>query len=282
MNVLTFDIEDWFHILELKETSDISKWDSYESRVENITLKIIDFLEQQNLKATFFILGWIAKKNTSLVKKIYKNGHDIGTHSFYHKLIKDMSVKEFKEDLRDSINILSDIIGDKINFYRAPGFSFNFSQNYVIEALIENNIEYDCSVFPGKRPHGGIPNLDLFKPFKIQFHGQSIKEYPLRNIRFLNKRVCITGGGYFRLFNLRLIESLTKNNDYNMFYFHPRDIDKDQPRIKISNYIRNFKVYCGLNKSLIKFNELLRRNNFLSISNYDKHYDWENAKVIDL
>ena len=143
-----------------------------------------------------------SKENKKLVSRIYNEGHDIGTHSFYHKLIKDMSIIEFKRDFKDSVNSLEDIIGSKVKYYRAPGFSFNFDQKYVIDTMKDNQIEIDSSVFPGKRAHGGIPNINCSKPFYIKYNGHLIKEYPIRNSNILGKQICFTGGGYFRLFNI--------------------------------------------------------------------------------
>lgn len=281
-NILSFDIEDWFHLLEIPETSDSSNWDKFENRVEKNTYEILDFLNRYNIKATFFILGWVAKRNKKLIRSIFENGHDIGSHSYYHKLVKNMSKSEFQTDLKKSVDTISDIIGDNVKYYRAPGFSYNFNQKFFIETLLKNNIQADCSIFFGNRAHGGVNCQTIDEPFFIRSDGMTMKEFPVNGYQFLNHKIFFSGGGYFRLINLFLIEYFAEHNNYNMFYFHPRDFDYSQPRINIKNHFRKFKTYIGLKNSKQKFFKLLSRNKFVSISNYDSHFNWSNAKNFDL
>ena len=281
-NIISFDIEDWFHILELPETSDISVWDNFENRVEKNTNEILSFLSDHNIKATFFILGWVAKRNKGLIRKIFDLGHDIGSHSYYHKLIKNMTRWDFHQDLKKSVDTISDIIGKKVVYFRAPGFSYNLNQNFFIETLLANNIEIDCSIFFGRRAHGGVINMEFEEPFLLSQKGMVIKEYPVNGFQLLNKKLFFSGGGYFRILNIYLINYFLRKNIYNMFYFHPRDFDFYQPRIPISNYYRKFKTYVGLKNSKQKFLSLLKRNKFISISDHDTNFNWSKAKTLNL
>lgn len=281
-NILSFDIEDWFHILEIPQTADIDSWDYFENRVEKNTYEILNLLDDYNLKATFFILGWVAKRNKKLIRSIFDLGHDIGSHSYHHKLVKNMTRDEFQKDLKESVGVISDIIGDKVNYFRAPGFSYNLNQKYFIETLLLNNINTDCSIFFGNRSHGGVNSLNIDKPFFLNQDGMKIKEYPINGFELLFNKFFFSGGGYFRILNLSLIEYFANQSSYNMFYFHPRDFDYTQPRIPIKNLIRKFKTYVGLKNSKKKFLNLLKRNQFVSISNYDNHFNWKNAKTLDL
>ena len=125
MKILTFDIEDWFHILDNEETNSIESWDQFPSRVERNVYKILEVLDDNDQRASFFILGWIAQKFPHLIKEIAERGHHIGCHSYAHQLVYGQSQLEFKDDLYRSKSILESVIGRKIDSYRAPGFSIN-------------------------------------------------------------------------------------------------------------------------------------------------------------
>ena len=256
MNFLSFDIEDWFHLLNIKNYKNEDDWIKLESRVCMNTLFILDELDYNKNKAIFFCLGWVASNFPDLIKEIKNRGHIIGTHSYSHKLIYQNSQYEFEKDLIKSLNQISKIINDEIIFYRAPGFSLKEDNFWAFDILRKNGIKCDSSIFPGLRFHGGIKKMDINKPFKIDTNYGSIIEFPISyNKIFLNK-IFYSGGGYFRLLNYNIIKRLSQNNNYNMFYFHPRDFDYYQPRVK-SNPISYFRNYVGLSDSKNKLRSLL-------------------------
>lgn len=269
MNILTFDIEDWFHLLGIEKLSDPRIWEKLESRVENNTLHILDLLSKYNHKATFFVLGYIAEKFPELIMEISKRGHEIGTHSYNHPLLYNLSEQEFDYDLRRSIEVISNLVNADVFSYRAPGFSIRQSNYFFLKVMREAGIRVDASIFPAKRAHGGIPGSTINEPTILNLeHGSSIIEMPMSPVEFFGQKLILTGGGYFRLTPLKLIENLARRDNYTMWYFHPRDFDYLQPRIEGLGAIRYFKTYVGLKRSSFKFETLLKKYRFVTIEKY--------------
>ena len=179
MNVLTFDIEEWYHILDNDSTIGEKQWNNYESRIHSNMDKIFSFLKENNLKATFFILGWIANKHPEIVKEIDNLGFEIGSHTHMHQLMYNQSKKEVSEDLKKSISIIQELTGKKVKYFRAPGFSITVKNKWAFEILHNNGITHDCSVFPAGRAHGGMPAFSESVPSYIKYNGVIIKELPL-------------------------------------------------------------------------------------------------------
>ena len=148
MNILTFDIEEWFHILDNESTKNEKQWSSFQSRIHSNMEIILRILEETDTKASFFVLGWVAEKYPEVVKEIKKRGFEIGSHTHLHKLAYNQSKKEFSKDVDRSIKVLQDITGDKVRMFRAPGFSITEKNKWAFEVLHELGIEIDSSVFP--------------------------------------------------------------------------------------------------------------------------------------
>ncbi len=282
MKILTFDIEEWFHILDNPSTKYEKQWDNYEIRIYKNIDKIFKLLHDNNLKATFFIVGWIAKKYPDIVKKINSFGYEIGSHSNLHQLMYEQSYKEVDRDIKDSINILEDITGKKVSSFRAPGFSIIEKNKWVFEILIKNGITHDCSVFPAGRAHGGLPSYKTALPSLINYNGLFIKEFPINTMNFLHTKIIFSGGGYFRILPYYLIKNWTQNSKYLMTYFHPRDFDPDQPMISNLSLHRKFKSYVGLRGSLIKLEKWLNDFSFIDLKTADSKIDWDSVPVIKL
>lgn len=261
MNLITFDIEDWFHLFNIKKFYDQSSWNQLEGRVTKNTLYILDELDKFKIKGIFFCLGWIASKYPDLIKEIELRGHFIGTHSFSHKLVFKHSKSEFEYDLDKSLKVLNTILKKDILFYRAPGFSLKESDYWLFEILTKFGIKYDSSIFPGLRFHGGVRSIHYNQPYNIIHKFGKILELPISFVNFYNFKIFYSGGGYFRLLNINLVKKFTKSNEYNMFYFHPRDFDYNQPRMK-SSPLSYFRNYVGLKNSKSKFNNLLNNLHF--------------------
>jgi polysaccharide deacetylase family protein (PEP-CTERM system associated) len=280
MNILTFDIEDWFHILDNNSTRSELEWTRYPSRIHRNVDLIFKLLEPNNQKATFFCLGWIAEKYPEIVRKIVDNGHELGSHSYYHQLVYEMTPEGFKSDMKRTLNILEDLSGKKIKYYRAPGFSITDDSLWALEILSEFGIEADSSVFPSRHGHGGMPFLNETSPFWIDYKGIRIKEFPLNYKRICGFKLIFSGGGYFRLIPLALLKNFTNSSEYLMSYFHPRDFDPEQPKLKELNPLRNFKSYVGLAGSQKKLEALLEDFSFVDLSEAINLIDWAKVKIV--
>ena len=277
MKILTFDIEEWFHILDKPDSNHYDSWKNFSSRIDENVDRILKILSDRNLKATFFCLGWVGEKYPKIIKKIDDYGHEIGTHSHLHKLVYEQTPDEFDEDLRKSINILSDITGKEIISYRAPGFSITENQKWAFEIMNKNGIQIDCSIFPAQRAHGGFSEFNICKPAKIQLSSGYIKAYPMNTSSLLRYNYVFSGGGYFRFMPYWLIKHLSKKNEYVMTYFHPRDFDYNQPMVPNLSKFRKFKSYYGLKNSEYKLNKYLDDFKFISLKQADHMMNCEKA-----
>ncbi len=282
MKILTFDIEEWFHILDNKSTKTETNWNKYEERINQNMDKIFQFLKINNLKATFFVVGWIAEKYPHIVKKIDSLNFEIGSHTYYHQLMYEQSRKEISEDLIKSIDIIEQITGKKVQYFRAPGFSITEKNKWAFEVLINNGITHDCSVFPASRAHGGIPSYKLAIPSRLIYNGLELKEFPINTTKLLFNDWIYSGGGYFRLTPYNLIKYWSSKSDYIMTYFHPRDFDPDQPMIKELSNFRKFKSYVGLKSSMKKLNRWVNDFEFIDIKKADETINWKKVPVVKL
>ena len=255
MNILTFDVEEWFHLLDFDATRTEDKWGEYEVRIHKNMERIFRILEETDTKATFFIIGWIAKRYPEVVRRI-AGKYEIGSHTMTHQLVWQQSPEEFKQDVDSSIKLLQDITGKPVKYFRAPGYSIRESEAYAFDTLTELGIEIDCSVFPAAHAHGGMPQFPHAVPSIIEHNGTRIKELPISFAKIGGKNIIFSGGGYFRLFPYGLIKRLTKNNtEYNMAYIHPRDLDGGQPILEGLPLARRFKSYVGTKKAEAKLHK---------------------------
>jgi peptidoglycan-N-acetylglucosamine deacetylase len=282
MNILTFDIEEWFHILDNPLTQSESHWEGKEVRIHKNMSLIHDLLDKHKQKATFFCLGWVARKYPELIKEIYERGHEIGTHSDLHQLAYDQTQQVFEEDLKRSIGALENVIQQKIKMYRAPGFSVVESNKWVFESLYKAGIEIDASVFPAPRAHGGLASFGHAEPCYIDSNGIKLKEFPINLLDLKISKLIFSGGGYFRLIPKAILDRLFSGSDYVMTYFHPRDFDAGQPMVPGLNFIRKFKSYYGIKGALGKLDFLLGQHKFIDIGRADAQTDWNKAKTVKI
>lgn len=281
MNILTFDIEDWFHILDNESTKSEKQWKNFESRLEYNMDKIFKLLDDNKQDATFFCIGWVARNHPKIIEKIDSLGYEIATHSDLHQLAYDFDKIAFKNDLEKSIKSLEDITGKKVTTYRAPGFSIQEDNLWAFDELLELGIEKDCSVFPAKRAHGGLEKFGYAQPAYIERNAGLLKEFPINTYNILGNNVVFSGGGYFRLIPYPLLKYFMNKSDYVMTYFHPRDFDPSQPMLEGLNAIRKFKSYHGLSSSLNKLERLIQDFDFISLNQADKMINWQNVKTIN-
>ncbi len=282
MNILTFDIEDWYHLLDVKATKDENDWVNYEVRIHKNVDLIIDSLNARKKKATFFCLGWVAQRHPEIVKKIDECGFEIASHSFSHQLAYELSPQQFKNDLVKSIDTLQQLTGKKVTIFRAPGFSFTQDNQWVYDILIESGITIDCSIFPGSRGHGGFSGLTKNAPFQIRSGSGLLKEFPVNLSSVLNFSVAFSGGGYFRLLPFTLLKYFFSKNDYIMTYFHPRDFDAEQPVVPGLAPHRKFKSYYGLKGAFRKFERILGTFDFCDVQQAVSQTNWDSLEIHNL
>lgn len=278
MNILTFDIEDWYNCDFVTSNDD---WDKYEVRIYEGVERILQELEKRELRATFFCLGWIAEKHPNVIRSIHAQGHHIGCHSYKHELTYNLDPISYRHNTEKSKKLIEDLIGESINVYRAPGFSITENNMWALEILMELDFQYDCSLFPASHDYGGFDSFGKAEPVIIKFsNGMQIKEFPINNRRVLTKNFVFSGGGFFRFYPYWLIKYWSRRAPYLMTYFHSRDFDPGQPVIRSLPFMRKFKSYVGLSTSFVKFQKLLNDFDFVSVDNADKLVDWGSAKVL--
>jgi polysaccharide deacetylase family protein (PEP-CTERM system associated) len=257
--IFTIDVEDWFHILDIPTAPPRDRWERLPSRVEANFGRLVDLLEEFDVRATCFFLGWIARQSPCLVALAREVGHEIASHGFDHRLIYKMDRGEFVDDVVKTKKILEDISGTEISGYRAPGFSLTGKTPWAFEALAEAGYTYDSSIFPAPRGHGGMM-IDNLAPHVVSTNGSPLWEIPVSVARLAGRPVCFFGGGYLRLFPYSVIKRMTRRvlNEGRpvVFYIHPREIDPDHPRIPMS-FSRRFKSYVNLNSTYGKLRRLL-------------------------
>lgn len=279
MNILTFDVEEWFHLLDNDSTRTEKEWDKYPVRIYENVERILRILEETDTKATFFIIGWVAKKYPDIVRRIAEK-YEIGSHTMNHQLVWQQSPTVFKEDIESSIKLLEDITGRKVLYFRAPGFSIRRQEAWAFEILHDMGIVADCSVFPAHHAHGGIPEYTKAEPSIICHNQICLKEFPISVKHIMGKPVVYSGGGYFRLFPYSLIQKWVGRSNYVMTYIHPRDLDVGQPMIKDLPLQRKFKSYVGLKGAEKKLYRLLADFHFMDIQTAMEQIDWCNVPRI--
>jgi peptidoglycan-N-acetylglucosamine deacetylase len=282
MRILTFDIEEWFHLFDNAFTDDINQWGSYESRIHANIERLFLLLEKKNQNATFFCIGWIAEKYPDIIRDIISRGYEIGSHTSRHELVYLQTPQQFREDLISSVDVIENITGIKVKYFRAPGFSITQKNKWAFDILSEQGIDIDCSVFPASHSYGGFPAYNSPIPSIISYNGITIKELPINYSTIFGKSIIYSGGGYFRLFPYFMIKYWADRSDYVMSYLHPRDIDPQQPVIHELSLLRRYKSYVGLKGAEMKLGKWLHDYNFIDIATADKLIDWKTVPVVQL
>jgi len=256
-NVFSVDLEDWFHVLDSPGVPPLAEWASCESRVRANAQVLLDEFDARGVRCTFFVLGWIAQQQPNLVKEIAERGHEIASHGHHHNLVYQQKEGAFRDDLLRANDAIHDVCGQAPQGYRAPGFSITAETPWALDVLAQCGFAYDSSIFPAPRSHGGLVGAT---PNPFQFEN-GLMEFPISTVPLGNsRRLAYLGGGYLRFFPYRLIRHWARRQHTQgiplILYIHPRDIDPDQPRLKLGT-IRNFKRNVGLAGCLSKLRNLL-------------------------
>jgi polysaccharide deacetylase family protein (PEP-CTERM system associated) len=268
-NYLTIDVEDYFHVSAFDDVIHPGDWGRCESRVVHNTRNLLLLLNDVKVKATFFVMGWVAEKHPEIIREILQHGHEIGCHSYLHRKVYELSPAEFREDTRKAKAILEKITNKKVIGYRAPSYSITNKSLWALGILEEEGFLYDSSVFPIYHDIYGIPDAPRFK---YRWPENKLTEIPISTARFLGRNFPVAGGGYFRLLpywlTKKLLRQINEKEDQPfIFYLHPWEIDPEQPRIKGARLLSKFRHYNNLTKTAERFKRLLDDFSFGPIGN---------------
>lgn len=274
--LLTIDVEDWFQVENFKSHIDYSEWDRLPSRVHRNTLELLDLFGNQkfSIKATFFILGWVAEKCPDLVREISKRGHEVASHGYAHNMCTSISQDALFADLVRSKQVLEKITGKQIAGYRAPSFSIN---NDTLGLVQKAGYLYDSSYnsFSRHGRYGSITTRGRQRQGIAYIIDSGFYELPVSNLKLHGQTIPWGGGGYFRLLPFNIFKRgvrtiLSKQNVY-IFYMHPWEIDPQQPRVKNIKRLTEFRHYLNLEKAYGRLHELIntfQHCRFISASQY--------------
>ncbi len=233
---MTVDVEDYFHVHAFSGVIDRGNWDSYPSRVVINTLRLLELFARYRVTATFFVLGWVAKKFPRLISDISSGGHEVGCHGFGHQVIYGGTPAEFRDDLRLAKAAVEDATGLVVRSYRAPSYSITSNTLWALDVLGEEGFVYDSSIFPVMHDNYGIPAAPRFPHIHTLTGGHHLKEFPPSTIRLMGINLPVAGGGYLRLLPYKVTGwALRRINELEcqpaMVYLHPWELDPNQPRI---------------------------------------------------
>ena len=268
-NALTFDIEEYFHAEVFARTLSPEEWPSLASRVVDTTERLLDILDYADVRATFFILGWIADRYPTLVQDIASRGHEIACHGYGHQMIQRQSRLEFAKDLQQAKTAIEDAAGTAVIGYRAPTFSVVRETLWSLEVLWEAGFQYDSSIFPIVHDRYGIPDAPRF-PHRVPItNGHGIAEFPLSTITFLGRRLPVAGGGYFRLLPYSVtrlaIQHLNKREEQPaIVYLHPWELDVHQPKVRVG-WLSQLRHSINTHSTEGKLRRLLRDFRFAPV-----------------
>lgn len=264
---MTVDVEDYFQVSAFSQTVTHRQWDSFQGRVAENTDRILDLFAQYHVTATFFVLGWVADKYPSLVRRIVREGHELASHGYMHEQIHLLTPREFKQDVERSKKCLEDISGHRIKGYRAPSYSINDKTQWAFSILEDLEFVYSSSVFPIVHDLYGWPNAPRFI---FTATPQGLREIPITTYKWRQYVLPCGGGGYFRLFPYGVYKwGLTKVNEQEhqpgIFYFHPWEIDPQQPRLQGLPFKSKCRHYLKLHHMEKKVIRLLQDFKWTSI-----------------
>lgn len=249
-NAMSVDVEDYFQVSAFESRIKRDVWDELPARVEQNTNKILDIFGERRISATFFVLGWIAERYPQLVMRIVEEGHELASHGYGHVRVTQQRPREFRDDVSRSKDVLEDVAGVPVLGYRAPSYSIGVSNLWAFDELVKAGYRYSSSVYPIRHDLYGMPSAPRFTfcPGKSEF-----REIPISTVRLGNRNVPCGGGGYFRLFpypisRWAIRQVNNKDGQPCIFYFHPWEIDPNQPKQCGLNAITRFRHYHNIGR----------------------------------
>jgi len=258
-NALTVDVEEYFQVAAFERTIPRASWEGTDSRVELSTGRVLDVFAGHGAKATFFVLGWIAERYPALVRRIVAEGHELASHGYDHTRIHNFSRAQFREDVTRTKGILEDISGVQVRGYRAPSYSIDARNLWALDVLQETGHAYSSSIYPIAHDLYGMPEAPRF-PFHLR--DGSILEIPVTTVRIAGRNFPCGGGGYFRLlpygaFRWMLERVNEQDQQPGLFYFHPWEVDPEQPRVNGAPLRSRFRHYLNLGQMQPRLERLL-------------------------
>ena len=278
LNSFCVDLEEWFHICGVTtDYTDPDTWNSAPSYVVEDTETLMRLLDETGSKGTFLTVGWVAERYPDLIRRLVDAGHEIGCHSYFHRLVFELTPEEFDADIEQCVKILRDVSGQPVTAFRAPGFSIKRECFWAYPILRKHGIDVDVSIVPARRDHGGVEGFRR-DPFLLHTEAGDVKCFPVSVMNIAGRSIPFSGGGYLRLFPNWLIDRGYRQNHRagrpGMSYIHPREINPDQPRMKLPA-LKSFKYYVNLDKTLGKLRHSLERYQFTTIEETLKSVkDW--------
>jgi polysaccharide deacetylase family protein (PEP-CTERM system associated) len=266
LNAMTVDVEDYFQVSAFEGVVDKKDWNSISLRVGDNTNRLLDLFAANNVKSTFFTLGWVAQRCPDVIKRIVREGHELASHGLAHQRATTMTEKQLYDDIKQSKDILENIGGVALKGYRAPSFSINDSNTWAYDILKDLGFTYSSSTYPISHDLYGVPEWPRFKYQR----DNGLIEIPIPTIRKKDTNVGIGGGGYFRLYpywlsKRRISEFMKTESAPYSFYFHPWEIDAQQPRFDNAPWKSKVRHYINLSKMEGKIEKLIKDFNWVTM-----------------
>lgn len=257
---MTVDVEDYFQVSAFEKTVTREDWNSLPHRVAHNTNRILDRFAENNISATFFMLAWVAERYPQLIKRIVDDGHELASHGYEHIRVTQQTPEQFRTDVSKTKKILEDLSGVEIKGYRAASYSIGSNNLWAIDVLAETEHQYSSSIYPIKHDLYGMPEAPRFA---FRHEGSGLLEIPITTVNLGGKRLPCGGGGFFRLFPYAYsrwaVNKINKQEKQSaLFYFHPWEIDAEQPRFENAPWKSRFRHYLNLNKMERRLQRLMR------------------------
>ncbi|MDO8450854.1 MAG: DUF3473 domain-containing protein [Rhodoferax sp.] len=258
INALTIDVEDYFQVSAFAPHIARSEWNTRECRVERNIDVILEMLARHDTKATFFTLGWIAERYPDMVRQIVQQGHELASHGYGHERASDQTEEAFFADIQLAKIVLEDLTDREVNGYRAPSFSIGTGNLWAFDCLARAGYRYSSSIYPIRHDHYGMPDSPRFA-YEVR---PDLMEIPITTLRVFSRNLPSSGGGYFRLLPYALSRWMlnrvnTDDRESGIFYFHPWEIDTEQPRIEGISQKTRFRHYVNIDRMEGRLNQLL-------------------------
>ena len=282
-HILSIDLEDYFQVEAFAAGVSREDWDQFPSRVEANCHRLLDTFDRHGVKATFFVLGWIAQRFPALVREVHERGHELACHSYWHRKISSLSPAEFRADTRAARDAIQQAASVRVNGYRAPTWSVTLASLWALDILAEEGFSYDSSIFPIQHDLYGIPGASRYPYLHTASNGARLMEFPPATVRVAGRNMPAAGGGWFRIFPLSYTKwafrRFAAENRPAVFYLHPWEIDPEQPRISASLKSR-LRHYTNLRKTQSRLDDLLRSFQFQTFQEHLTEHAYDVSRAL--
>ncbi|HVQ62184.1 MAG TPA: XrtA system polysaccharide deacetylase [Burkholderiales bacterium] len=260
-NAFTVDVEDYFQVEGFANAIDRGSWESFRTRVGASTSTLLELLARRGVRATFFVLGWVARKHPEIVRQIVASGHEVASHGMSHRLIYTQTPAEFQRETHDAKALLEDQAQKPVLGYRAATYSITRQSLWALDILAEEGFQYDSSIFPMRHDRYGIPDAEPRPHVLTTPGGGRLVEFPISVLHYHGAKIPVAGGGYFRLFPYRFtrwaLRRLNQQQQEFVFYVHPWEVDPEQPRVNEAGALSRFRHYLNLERCAERLGRLL-------------------------